>query len=282
MKILHNVFFLATDHNVAKAYIYKSYLSGLCPARIVYVRIEPYQRLNRLKQKIKHFFMKLRSGLRKSLDNYEEQLLLAINNYLTANSLMTGDLKSTTVKILKKFQWKFDQITVQGINDIKLVNFLQNIPENFGVFTGGGILRKPILGCGKKFIHVHPGVVPAVKGADCILWSALVRKMVGMSAFFMNEEIDTGDILCTKEYPLPKLIFNQSTIDTNKLKNVIINFLDPHYRADVLLKLFLEESNPAKWAIRKQNPLDGKTYYFMHQDISKIACDFFFQEIFTN
>jgi folate-dependent phosphoribosylglycinamide formyltransferase PurN len=287
MKKMSDILFLATDHNVAKAYLYKSFAAGLVPSKIIYLK---FTNLNTLRSRIKLLVKNIIDFSKKSLSQNklcissakaEKEILKIIKSYLISESLYSGDLNKSTKAILRKFKWKFDELIVNNINDPKLVNYLSKTEEKFVVFMGGGILKKQLLGCGKKFIHVHPGIVPEVKGADCLLWSVLVKESIGTSAFFMNEKIDTGDILITQKYPIPVFSFDPSEIDNSRLKKILINYVDPHYRADTLIKL-LKSALPRQWNCTMQDPVDGQTFYFMHPKISKIACEKFFEKGIIN
>ena len=65
-------------------------------------------------------------------------------------------------------------------------------------------------------------------------YSLLKSNTVGASAIFLNEGIDTGDIVCTKEY---KAAFNLELLDL---------VFDPLIRADVLISLKKLKSNSYK------------------------------------
>lgn len=58
----------------------------------------------------------------------------------------------------------------------RLLDYLASEPEGAILFTGGGILPEQVLMLPQlKFLHVHPGFLPAIRGADCALWSTTVR-----------------------------------------------------------------------------------------------------------
>lgn len=285
MKKMSDILFLATEHNVAKAYLYKTFEAGLMPSKIVYLNFN-----NSISSRIKLFIKNTIKMFKKSSvrnkscipsGRLEKEILEKIKKKLFSKSLYCGDLTKSTKTILKSLKWNFFELSLTGINDPNLVEYLSKVEEKFVIFMGGGILRKDILGCGKKFVHVHPGVVPEVKGADCLLWSVLVKENIGTSAFFMNEKIDTGDILITQKYPIPVFRLDPSEIDINRLKKILINYVDPHYRADTLIKL-LKSGQPQHWNYTKQEPGEGYTYYFMHPKISKIACEKFFEKGIIN
>lgn len=262
-KKLKNVLLLATDHNVTKAYIHKLNEMGLCPSTVI--------RLNWRNSSYSHMI----DGLT------EHEFSLAVEKIkatLKALNIFTGDLSSDTNATLNAVGWEYQNLTIDHINDDKLIRFLgDSVDEKHIIFCGGGILRKQILDNGKRFIHVHPGIVPDVKGADGLLWSALLHNQIGMSAFFMNQGIDTGDIIATRSYAIPNFDLEFTRPSSKAVKDLLVNYIDPHYRAELLGSLFRKDPDPASWKIRKQNPGKGKTYYFMHDALLPLALEKFFK-----
>jgi len=250
MKKLENVLLLATSHNVAKTYIYKLNRLGLKPSKIIFLKWRNSSFSNEISGLTNEEFRMLDSKLKANLKS---------------RGLFTGDLSFTTEEILEYLDWEYETRVIENINGEDLVSFLKDrMHQEYIIYCGGGILRKKILSCGKRFIHVHPGELPLVKGADCFLWSSLVHDRIGMSAFFMNEGIDTGDIIDTKNYSIPNLEIDLEKLEARVAKQLLINFVDSHYRAELLGSLFMNIPDPAYWKTTRQNPSEGKTYYFMH------------------
>jgi hypothetical protein len=265
---MDNVLILATDHNVCSAYIEALKANGFKPGRILLLDIGAKQRRVGITRRLK-IMVKAMVGrdsaprIPKWFNDFQQ--------YCLRNSLVCPKYELSVSELLRSWGWSFDRMIVGNINDSKLVEFLRTeVSQQYIVFCGGGILRKDILRCGKKFIHIHPGVVPDVKGSDGLLWSVLLRKKIGMSAFFMNEGIDTGDILLRKEYAVPFLNL-EGSIDADVVTRELINYVDPVFRAEALITLFKENANPSRWKYEKQNSSLGRVYYFMHSDLKKIA-----------
>ncbi|GAA5522416.1 hypothetical protein LQ318_11760 [Aliifodinibius salicampi] len=262
-KKLDGVLLLATAHNITKAYINKLSNLGLRPSRII-----------RLNWRNSSYSNKVEGLSDKKFSN----LISGINNKLKAREVFTGDLTLSTERVLDDLGWERQNITIDHINDEKLKAFLRDsVEEKYTIFCGGGILRRPILNCGKKFIHIHPGLVPDVRGADCLLWSALVQNQIGMSAFFMNAGIDTGDVIGQRSYPLPHFDIDSKQLGPNVTRDLLINYVDPHYRAHLLGNLFDKALNPDSWASTSQDLSEGKSYYFMHDALLPQAINKFCQ-----
>ena len=85
------------------------------------------------------------------------------------------------------------------IQEIKLKNC------DLIVFTGGGIIKKNLLTIPKiGILNCHMGILPAYRGMDCHTWSILNNDFdcIGLTTHFMDEGIDTGNILKTKKIRL--------------------------------------------------------------------------------
>lgn len=282
---VENVAILATSHNVAKAYISRINSAGIKLSRVVLlnkskadsaIQSRVLKLIKTPKKSIKYIVKSIidKAIIDKKPVVLSKSVLDEIRVQLNRCGVYSCDFTKTTKEYLTDFKWAYEQIDYLSINDRALIAYLQRIPEQYIIFTGGGILREEILNIGKSFIHVHPGVVPAIKGADCLLWSALVDKKIGMSAFFMNKGIDTGDIIKTKTYPIPGFNFNQD-LSTDDIRNYLINHVDPHYRADLLVELFVKDNNPGNWNKTVQDPKEGKQYFFMHKNITNHAIKLF-------
>ena len=96
-------------------------------------------------------------------------------------------------------------LRAESVNDPAVVSAVSQLQSKYIVFGGGGILRKEILSVGKKFIHIHPGYIPHVRGSMCIEWSILLEGRCAASAFFMVEGIDEGAIIARRHFDAPPL-----------------------------------------------------------------------------
>src|SRR5690606_29952514 len=112
---------------------------------------------------------------------------------------------------------------------------LSDEEKNPVLFTGGGIVPASLLEIPElPFIHIHPGFLPEIRGADCVLWSTLLTGHPSATCFFMSPGIDTGDIV--KPCWLPEVIFDvdMKDYDLKTLYRAIYSFFDPWVRAYVL------------------------------------------------
>lgn len=104
------------------------------------------------------------------------------------------------------------------------------------LYTNGGRVPESLLAQpGVKIFHIHPGVVPYVRGSDGLLWSIAVRGCPGVSCFYMDAGIDTGALIATAEFPLPVLPVSApaSAADEDALYRALLLAYDPHLRASL-------------------------------------------------
>jgi hypothetical protein len=69
------------------------------------------------------------------------------------------------------------------------------------IFTGGNILRKPLLEVPRLgVLNVHLGLLPEIRGMSSPEWSLLTNIPVGVTVHYMDAGIDTGPILLRSEF----------------------------------------------------------------------------------
>ena len=124
------------------------------------------------------------------------------------------DISESVLSTLKKNNLLFKEFKFIDINNQELVNFISKSNSDFFIFTGGGILRDSILNTGKKFIHFHPGIVPKYRGSTCFYYSILNENQCGVTAYFMDKNIDTGKIILQKFFEPPNHKFLDDVYDS--------------------------------------------------------------------
>ncbi|OGT98228.1 MAG: hypothetical protein A2X80_06650 [Geobacteraceae bacterium GWB2_52_12] len=134
------------------------------------------------------------------------------------------------------------------------------------IFSASGILAREAFSLGKRFIHVHPGSLPHYRGSTCFYYSLLERGLVGSTAFFMDEQIDTGEIIAASEFSVNYAIQQGQRFFMDYI-------LDPHIRSMTLKKVlaaYLEKDNIPSYP---QPPSERPTYYIMHPLLRRLATD---------
>lgn len=132
-------------------------------------------------------------------------------------------------------------LTVADYDDPALHAHIFANTDTAFLYTNGGIVPPRVLDRpGVRIFHVHPGIVPLVRGSDCLLWSCLDRRRVGVSCFYMSAGIDEGDLLGQREFPLPDVSPLRSYLIPERedtAYRALLFALDPHYRAQLFTEV---------------------------------------------
>lgn len=161
---------------------------------------------------------------------------------------------------------------VAGLHDPALEPLVARSPAV--LYTGGGILRRNLLELpGVRFLHVHPGRLPHVRGADGALWSLLARGRRGASCFYMDSGIDTGPVIAADELERPRIsVAGLARPDDAVLYRALFAYVDPLWRAEYLVERVLASGmDPGRLSARAQDPGQGLTYHFMHPSLRREA-----------
>jgi hypothetical protein len=137
------------------------------------------------------------------------------------------------------------------------------------LYTNGGRVPAVVLErAGQRILHIHPGVVPEMKGSDCLFWSLLTRGRPGMSCFYMNAGIDTGDIILTREFDAPHFpeLAELFARDPDLAYRALLHAYDPHLRALTLLDVIATAGDRPldQLASVRQQPGAGRAFFWMH------------------
>lgn len=259
---------VAFDSNIVRAYLTYMKSNGIMPSKIIALKMD--KRINTKTKRIINIFLG---------NELSTRILLTIRRLRkNLKYRKISELLLNGCELIPDFAGQFnyseyadsvEEIHIDHINDDKLYNYLSGQDCKTFLFTGGGILRDKILGINAaKFIHIHPGIVPDVKGSDGFFWSFLLRGKAGASGFYMNVGIDTGDIIIQHEFDIP--VFRKKLLDYSydDIYRSILLYLDPIIRAKLLVKLlelYARNGSFSALPVTKQDPEGGRTYYFMHK-----------------
>ena len=260
---------LAFDGPIVSAYLHQLRDAGYKPRKIVRLCLPLAGNRGRMLEKVVgRNLARMVEGKWKRIYSSRRNLpgeLVSLTQRLAAG-------RFNTVHRYEDFTDEFEVHYAETINDQSVVDYMRSHKEEkLYLFTGGGILRPPILSIPHvKFLHIHPGVVPDVRGSHCLLWSLLVRGCPGMSCFYMNAGIDTGEVLATQEYPRP--VFPKDAVQrfgADAIIKALLQVFDPILRGRALINvvknmeeqgLFFEDLPSLP-----QDSSEGRTYYFMHE-----------------
>ncbi len=140
------------------------------------------------------------------------------------------------------------------INSPETGAFLAGLSADTFIYSGFGgvLLRRDVLSRGKRFLHIHGGWLPEYKGSTTNHYSALEAGFCGASAIFLSPEIDSGEILHRRRFPVPKDILSLDHVH------------DGLFRAEVLLETLERYAAARVWPNSGVNNTATRHYYIMH------------------
>ena len=125
-----------------------------------------------------------------------------LKNYLIDNGIQHRSLKKWCN------QFNVDFHTVKNLNNSKTLLHLKKAKPDVVVYAGGGILRKEFIdAANRNVINIHSGPLPEIRGMNAIEWAILLDERIETTIHFIDEGIDTGDIISRFPYNLDR---NQS------------------------------------------------------------------------
>ena len=148
------------------------------------------------------------------------------------------------------------------LNDAVVVEGLKRIRPDVVVFTGGGLIRADVLqNSGAGVLNCHMGVLPVYRGMDVIEWPILDGHLdqVGMTVHFMDQGVDTGDILSIRKVELSpheniaQLRDRYEPLMCREMVGSCLGYLNGQLQR------------------KPQRLEDGKQYFIMHSRLIEIA-----------
>jgi methionyl-tRNA formyltransferase len=226
MKILGDLIFLASDTSRSRAYIHALHDAGLLPSFV---------------------------------------LMLRGRDSVKAASLPTHtplfDNQTPLVTKLKELGVNFQEIVTPSINSQEVLDELRQLPQQYVVYSGppGALLRQGLFDTGKRFLHVHPGRLPAFRGSTPMYYSLLAEQQMAATALFLNLKIDEGEIIREKPYQAPD---DRVSIDQD---------FDPWMRADLLKDVLVDFALTGGFETNSQTHDQSGAYYIIHPVLKHLA-----------
>lgn len=231
---------------------------GITVSQIVVRKIFNWQRIKG----------ELRRDGHRLIQKVYKKLILEEISYLNykdsiASLVSEVNLPGNTLNDLAK-QFEIPLLFVKDHNDQKAVDNLKELNLDAVIFTGGGLIRKDLLGISKfGVINCHAGLLPPYRGMDVVEWAILEAKnsqpKTGLTLHIMDKGVDTGPILKTHLIKIQK----GDSID------LIRERLEP-----AMIKIMLDglrEIRDGKTTPIYQVNKDGKQYFVMHPRLRKMT-----------
>lgn len=154
-------------------------------------------------------------------------------------------------------------LTVDGFNDPRLLDVMRRCGVRSFLYCSGGRVPAHFFKEEFRILHIHPGVVPHIRGSDGLMWSLLVRGHPGASCFYMDSGIDTGRLIATAEYERPH--WPGLHADPTALYHALLQCYDPHLRAALLISILKRLARGQDLdSLKATAQPGGGHYYTMH------------------
>ena len=183
-------------------------------------------------------------------------------SYVFEEKGISYDLVAPVPQLLKKIGIPISFSRSDDPNSEETIGKILKLKQKTIIYSGpiGTILKDTILGCGKKFLHIHPGRLPRYRGSTTIYYSLIKEGRAGASAFFMDREIDNGPVIMQSDFPPFE---NPEAIDY---------FYDSFMRAQLLTKVLREYARTGCFEVTDQvHSEEAESYYVIHPILKSIA-----------
>lgn|GEM_PF-1934382 len=153
-------------------------------------------------------------------------------------------------------RWEADA----DVNNPDIVAAIADAPGDTIVYfgLGGVILGKALLGCGKRFLHIHGGYAPRYRGSTAFYYSLLRERSMGATALWLGNRIDAGPVLARRRYPPPK------GVDIDRVG-------DPMIRAHLLSEVLRGRRDTGAFADAFRDDAGATTYHVIHPVLKHLA-----------
>lgn len=171
------------------------------------------------------------------------------------------DIDKPILSFLKETGTPYKLVETKDINSGSIEEVLKEIPQKYVIYSGyGGYILKSHLFClGKKFLHVHAGILPEYRGSTTVYYSYLQEGVFGATAIFLSEGIDEGSIITQGIFGVP-----EQTVDMDYI-------YEPYIRSRVLMKAIDKYVETGELEVHEQNDKEAETYFIIHPVLKHIA-----------
>lgn len=200
----------------------------------------------------------------------EKKLCIELFNQLQQvlkikTSIISDSLK---LKSLNHYADKIITCPITSLKDSRFLDFIKQQDASNYLFTGGGFLPQDFFDLKKaKFIHIHPGYLPDIRGADCLLWSVMFSDYPSASCFFLDSDIDTGDVINATFLPKISLPPTAARLNLKMSYRLLYSFIDPWIRSVNLRDTLINTNYFEKIASYPQCKSEGHNFHFMHEKL---------------
>ena len=190
------------------------------------------------------------------------------NGYIPSSIIFLGKEKDYNLKFnkLRDLSVNYNFSDVDSINTPEFKELFTEIKQPYIIYSGkaGEIVDADLL-AQKKFVHIHAGLLPNFKGSTTCYYSLLDDLTISATAIFLNEHIDSGDVICSLTLNKESILaLNSTDVD---------NTIEPYIRSQVLIKVIELYQNKGLLKAKEQISKNNKSYeyYRIHPVLKHIA-----------
>ena len=178
-----------------------------------------------------------------------------------AGGLFLPDPDEPLLTTIEDAGWNRRHLEADSIRDPSVLAALKELAPKLVIYSGygGQLVPAKVLAETGPFLHMHAGWLPDFRGSTTVYYSWLERGDCGVSAIFLDPEIDEGPIVARRRYPPPP-----PGVDVDRI-------YDNAMRADLLADVLAGYAKTGGFEVTAQSPDDGETYYVIHPVLKHIA-----------
>ena len=252
---------LAPIHNSLYARLIADALTKEKDIEITAVIVRSIWNTRRLRSEFKRDGGRLLRKIYQKLVIGDKRFSASAGNNLSALA-QQQHLRYKTLSVLSK-DLKIPYHVVSDHNHPKSLQILQKLQPDIIIFTGGGLLRQPLLEIPRLgVLNCHTGILPQYRGMDVVEWTAVEENIerigFGATLHFMDNGVDTGPVLLKKSITLSSAATFESI--RAELETIMVELMVQGARG-------LRDGSLSP---RQQIVSEGRQYFVMHPRI-KIA-----------
>lgn len=171
------------------------------------------------------------------------------------------DLSEPLIKSLSTSGIPFSIVMNKDINSSDMQEQIKKLKQDYVIYSGyGGYILKPdLFKLGKRFIHIHAGLLPAYRGSTTVYYSMLQEDYIGATVLFLNEKIDEGDIIYRERFATP-------------VQSVNIDYVyEPWARSQALVHALQGYVRNRSFKTIQQEEQCAEIYYIIHPLLKHLA-----------
>lgn len=175
-------------------------------------------------------------------------------------------LKSSELPVLTTRLWRYSrqgQLLVfdRPLDDPVSTQRLRSLRCDVGLHAANVIYRKPTIAAFRLgILNAHIGILPAYRGRSVAEWSVLQGDPVGVTVFFIDTGIDTGERIVLREFISPN-----GARSVRRLKKLLFD------RDARLYRQALEALSSPDFRFERNEVSEGRRYYVMSKALTEAA-----------